>query len=495
MSILNHIPPGYTLRDVQIQALTDIEKNWETHDVFVLDIPVASGKSLVAYIIAKWQESKKIGTSILTPTVMLQEQYSKLFTDIPMLKGKSRYKCVGEGHGLDCEESYNMLGTYPDGCPYNTARLAAKKSTCAIYNFYGYMLHKAQRPNLIIDEAHNTVDVLSDFYEINLWKHIDHYPDSINTHGDVAVFLETRANALKVELDEAKSKGEKPTIITRLRSKIERFRYVIDGLMKAPTTFFIEHTMADFRGQKKKLMKIRPLSVAQLPHNLWPTSQVKKIILMSSTISDKDIKRLGLSRRRINYFSGDSPIPAANRSFMVTPIANMAFKYQKIAIPTMARHINELAEQHADEKGVIHIPYSLAIKFKKYLTSDRFLWHNKDTKEEVYNKFRKSDEPLILMASGMSEGVDFVNEAGRWQVITKIMYQSLADPLIKKQLADDAGWYNWQAVRTTIQQYGRICRTPKDTGVTYILDAGFKSFYNRTRAMWPDWFKQAILWE
>jgi hypothetical protein len=57
-----------------------------------------------------------------------------------------------------------------------------------------------------------------------------------------------------------------------------------------------------------------------------------------------------------------------------------------------------------------------------------------------------------------------------------------------------------ETARTTVQQAGRICRTPTDYGITYILDASFASFYRRATdrkpnyELFPDYFVDAMIW-
>ncbi len=488
-NILSFVPSGVTLRPVQVKALLDVEAAWSWSEVIVIPGDVGFGKSIVAYVIAAWQRHNNKSTAIITPRVLLQEQYAEAFTDLPVLKGRDRYDCITKGVKT-CKDYNEFCERYCEGCPYLTSKTRAVTEPIGVFNFQSYTRNKVSKEVLVIDEAHNTIDFLSDNYTLNVWKKVEKCPENLNTHGDIAIWLEKRIKQLKAEsyaLSEAnKSKRSK------INNKIYRYQQVIDGLVKAPTNFFIEHTTDYYRGKEQPLLRVRPITVKYVPHTLWPRNKVSKVVLLSATINNLDIDRLGLSRRRVTYLNCENPIPADRRPFVVDPAANMAWKYQAKSLPLLAKKIEELSERHKGEKGIIHIPYSLAYKLKQLLSGDRYLWHTRDNKDTVYQQFRNSEDDAVLVACGMSEGIDLVEEYGRWQVIAKIMYPSLADALVKKQLQEDPIWYNWVTARTIRQQCGRITRSPTDFGVTYMVDAGFRDFFRRTRDMWPQAFVDSM---
>jgi len=235
------------------------------------------------------------------------------------------------------------------------------------------------------------------------------------------------------------------------------------------------------------------MKISGVPHKFWPADTVKKIVVMSGTFNALELKKLGLHTKRICTFPAYSPIPVKSRPFMYLKTANMGYKYQDLSIPLVIEKIKELATKHSKEKGIIHLTYAMQEKFKEALgDDDRYIFHDKLDKKKKYREFRDAEGPKILMASGMSEGVDLPYDAGRWQVIPKVMYPSLADGLMKKYMKEDSEWYSWMTVRTLVQQTGRICRTPTDYGVTYMLDTSFKNLLKYNRDLFPDYFLESI---
>ena len=124
------------------------------------------------------------------------------------------------------------------------------------------------------------------------------------------------------------------------------------------------------------------------------------------------------------------------------------------------------------------------------------MWHDKDDKEEQYKRFRKSTEPRVLVGCGLSEGIDLVEDAGRFQIIGKVPYPSLADNFMKHILQKDkmnhTNVYQWMTIRTIIQAYGRISRTETDYGKTYILDISFLALLKQYKHLFPAWFLKTL---
>jgi Rad3-related DNA helicase len=508
-SIFDFVPKGYELRDVQRKVLQEIEENWEEYDIFVVDAPVAAGKSLISVIVSNWRNSFEESAAVLTPKAMLQDQYQKDFPKIPSLKGKAKYPCKLPEY-KSCDEYYEAAGFYccGGGCNYKSAMTEAQESKQVILNFHSHlfsgMVHNMYKDVLIIDEAHNLVPMLSDIYSLNIWKHKDKYPHQTYTKDDIIIWLSDEIGHLESDVRRIRAIYKDVTSmpdsvrksLKEATRKLMKFKMIRDGLKVPQELFNIALTRKTYGRSKKQheCIEVKPISLKTVPHQMWPDGEVKKIVLMSATVYDKDIERLGISRKRVKYVKCDSPIPSENRPIIVAPIASMSFKNVKESTPIICNKIKELAEKHQG-KGVIHITYGLINEFKKYLKGDRFLWHTEKTRESAYKKFRKADSNVILMACGMGEGIDLAGSDYEWQVIAKAVFPSLADPLQQHFLQNDPKVYNLETARIAVQQVGRICRTPTDYGVTYIVDSSFANFYKRNFKLFPKYFVDAMKWE
>lgn len=517
MSILDFIPPGYILRPAQIYALLEIEKNWYEYDVFILDAPVATGKSLIAKVIGAWARAIGLTSAILTPRALLQDQYQRDFPELPSLKGKGRYSCKEKGVKT-CADFHEMADFHCNGCKYVEERDIAFNADQVILNYHSHLFQgitndEGYKDLLIIDEAHRLIPMLSEEYTLQIWKHKEDYGDFGHTKDDIIAWLNKQIQVLAIKLQELKQRKQEGIEFTaherkknkKLGTTLRKYKMIKDGLSKYNESFHISLRSLPY-GRKRELhecIEVRPISLHSVPHKMWPDAHVKKLVLMSATIYPKDIERLGITRKRVKYITCESPIPVDNRPIYIEQVGSMAYADIKETTPKICARITELAEQYQG-KGVVHLTYGLVKEFKKHLKGTRYLWHTSDTSEAVYNQFLKSKDNVILMACGMSEGIDLKGEEFKWQVIAKTGFPSLGDPLYQHFIKESPLIYTLEAVRTTVQQVGRICRTPSDYGDTYILDSAFAKFYKRSTFekgerirnfdLFPQYFKEAMVW-
>jgi Rad3-related DNA helicase len=495
-TLLDSVPEKYKLRDCQVQALSAVEAEWDKYNVFIINSPVASGKSLMAVTLAHWVAQQQAKAAIITPQTLLQDQYTEEFKKIPSLKGKAHYKCSDKDIDT-CDDMYTACEKYCAKCPYVKAKKAITEQPIGIFNLYSYMLDDNPYADvLIIDEAHSVINQMQDFYTIKLWQHEDGYPDGLNTQGDAVLWMEKYVIELEgvvadLEKIEDPMQMDNPTKVA-MKRKIAQLTKLIRGINRDPGHFFYENKMADYRGSKRHCIEIRPVTLQHTSPSFW--RKHKKIIMMSATIHESDIEYLGIAGLRCKYIEVESPIPKENRPIVVRPTAMMSYTNQPVAIPKVCEEINKLLDENPG-KGLIHLSYNLVPHFKKLLTSDRFIWHTQATRLKAYKQFREDTTDKVLVACGMSEGIDLAGLDYSWQVIAKIMFPSLGDALVQRQKEREPHWYNWQTVRTTIQQTGRICRTPTDFGVTYILDTSFNFLYFKNKHLFPKYIHEALTWK
>lgn len=505
--ILSCAPPNVVLRDVQVKALLWIQENWHKIKVFVLNMPVGAGKSIVAMTVCEWTKRNGLGQSAtITPTKLLQDQYNKDFDWIAMLKGMDNYTCMATPAG-NCRSTKRIFKKCCDGgtCPYLIVRGRCITEPVSLYNFHSYYFNKMWKGTVIIDEGHNAANFLFDMYSVKLWQ--PEWKFDKDVEPTIENVLEI-VNAALGNLGEAYAQAlakRIESLIDELENEIRRYTNVKDCLTNWGKDVLIVKKEEEYKGKVKEarntkqiLIQVKPLKVSALAEEvLWPIDATQKIILMSATISMNDVEELGLSQHPVSYFESESPIPKERRPFVVIPVANMKWNAQEESTPIIAKYLEQLAARHPNEKGIVHCTYAVAQKLQKMVGHNpRFWFHDNKNKTEVYQRFRTTPGNSILVASGMSEGIDLPDDAARWQVVTKVMYPSLADDVNQWRCYNAPKLYQWDTVRTIIQQSGRICRNPKDYGITYMLDEEFKRLWAMTKnkGMWPKWFVESMIW-
>lgn len=472
---LKHFPYP-TIREIQKQTLEALQENWNKYDCFVIVAPTAYGKSAIA----KTLMNALYSVSTVTPTNLLVEQFRDEFPDSPTLARLDSYYC--EKWRRPCPitraKLRNFCSTKRDGCACPAAgdlSTAKYRRGPGIYNYHTYLAHKLYRQVLVVDEAHNLLPVIRERQAIRLWQHDFKYPHNIWSHDQIREWI--------ASLPKSKLKSKKIQLLK------EAVTYDVP-------TYIAQRTTEEFNGkgtvrgepEERDCIKLLPVDISDAPPMFWPR-EVQKIVLLSATIGEKDIEALGLNRKRVLYIDCKSPIPAENRPIIPLDLISVNRGNLEQASRLIATEVEKIAEFHADSKGVIHATYQMSRLLRQSLSGDRYIFHNRENKKEKYREFRESNEPRILVACGLYEGVDLPDDLGRWQVITKIPWQSLGNPAIKHLSELDPDWYSWETLKTTIQACGRICRHTKDYGVTYCLD---KSFHKLPRFMMPQWFIDAI---
>ena len=476
---LEHFPFP-TIRDGQKIALTEIQNNIKDVEVFVVRAPVGAGKSGIAVAIQNALLSAGKSCNIVVPNNILRTQYLEEFDHLTTVLSQDEYtvpkhaQWIGRAKvpykAMSIKAFRNQYGCWPRNNPYTKdLREVKRKDSAGVLNFYSYLAHKLYRDCVVIDEAHNVLEMLKTIHAKKIWQHSANYPDGLKTFGDLMAWAETNTHKPGVEL-------------------------LLEELSKEHPASVIEHAWEAYHGEYKQCIKIKPLSVASKPPILWP-DKVKRIVLMSATISEKDLQYLGLDNRVVKYIDTHSPIPVERRPFVVCNTANMSYANQDTSCPTIAAKCLAIADKHAGEKGMIHAPYGVAKKLKKYLEHDkRFLFHTAENKREVVKKFKESEEG-ILVGSGLTEGLDLKGDLARWQVIAKIPFPSLGDSSMRWIANNDSDYYAWLTAREVMQAYGRVSRGEDDMGTTYSVDSAFETWYTKCVRFLPTWFKEGIRYE
>ncbi len=489
--------PYSTPRQGQIEILKAIEQYWDNFDVFVIVAPTAFGKSATLKAIASWAGN----ASIITPTNLLVEQFAREFETDPdagwaygppihKLMKQEFYACPRFGTGIggkpimNCQEAKAKYGKKlgcSSSCAYVSDNRRARGRGIGIYNYYTYMAHKLFRPVLLMDEAHNSIKTIQDLSSSRIWRHDYQYPWDMWNYGDIANWLE------HYEAD-----GELPEQLQALKTEVTTTapRYVI----KRDRELWAQSSIPE----QRPLLKMLPIDIKDSMPFLWPT-KVKKMVFLSATISKIDIETLGLDRRRVLYLEAESPIPVERRPIQRDYVSSLSRANMDTGTAAMAARIMDYyLPRYEGKKGFIHATYSQAKLLRTLLPNEdgRFMFHDKTNVRQVFDEFTASPPELgrIMVASGLYEGVDLVDDLGRWQLLLKIPYPSLGDPAIKYKANQSQSWYCWETLRQVMQAAGRICRKEEDYGETFILDGSFEKLYKQgqTFELIPEWFSNAI---
>ena len=452
-SILEYYPYP-TFRPGHKELLLAIESNWKDLEIILIVAAPGVGKTALRRTIAYWAAD-----SIMTvPTNDLLRQELLEFPNTRKILGRDLYDGNDSAYYRDLD-LVSQRGRPILCVPHSVIARRYNRFNKAVY---------LSRKVFIADEGHRYIQLNQDLQATHLWRRDAQFPPYVSDRPTFEEFL-TFSNQTK---------------------KVKTIR---DKLLT--NDYMIKREKALLRGNFEDRIALIPL-FPDIHNSLFRSPE--KLIFMSATINELDIYDLGISKeKRITKFELPSIIPKENRPLIPLNIVKVSINNMNYAATALANSINELANFHRGQKGLVHATYATAAALRPLLGSDsRYLFHTADSIERKakFDIWRQSEDKIYI-ASGYEEGIDLKGDEYEWQAITRIPWPSLGDPAIRKKVEiTGQHWYIWQALKPTIQATGRICRGADDYGVTYILDSNWDRLISEADKynLIPDFFKEIL---
>ena len=512
--------PFESLRQNQEVILNEFKEHLLNPDVkyIVCQAATGTGKSGLALAAARASKSAYIATA----NKILQDQYENDFdTMLVNLKGRANYKCY-KHTGFNCGDSpcrkspeLRQECDSSASCQYHIQRLKASKASVTSFNFasalpfLNYVSTYFPKRNLLVcDEAHSVWSWITNFISVDLslsfLKSIDiieeipNY-DVVNDYLALIKEIESTAqNYLKLpDLN-----GEVVEKLENLIKKIKIFDIITDGKTNVDN-FILDKTfdVKDFR--KITNLSFKPVMVSQLLHDFF-FKYAEKTILLSAVILDFEtyFDLMGIDPKEARVIEIDSTFPVENRPiYTYEAVGKFNKDNLQSYIPDICFKIDELMNIYRGVKGIIHaVSWDLSNKIYNGLpqiSRDRILYA-KATDEivnqtDLLTEHGTIEDPTVLLSPSMTEGVDLKGDLSRLQLIVKIPYPYLGDPLVLKRMKLYPNFYRMLTAQTIVQMYGRSVRSNTDFCDTYILDGNFIRFVEQNRDILPASFVKAIV--
>ena len=546
MSLKNDLSK-YKPRKEQKDALDFIDSEYQKNKLtkfFLLNLPVGSGKSHLALMIADWYRknvTKMSRVDIITNSKILQDQYADTYESIADLKGKDNYEC--ESYSCSCAQGgeFNRLNKSScESCPYSFARENYISGGISLTNFYLYILYAIYNPKLmenrgarvlIVDEAHDFDDVMSDFISIKItdnvvkkFKFSNEYDilkklKSVNSISDYVEFLKflngeiitttedmergmssvprnIKSDKRDLKISKVLKTKNTDVKVMNLVTDLKQYQLKIDVFLKEykdnPNNWVLESSWNE--KMRSKELSLEPIWAYDYLDK-YVFSNYDMVFLMSGTILDKNLfcQLNGLDVTKASYYSIASPFPLKNRPIYYMPVGKMSFKSKEDTFKRYVPYIQKLLDKYKKKKGIIHTnSFELAKWIEDSIKDPRLVFHDSSNKDEVLRMHMESEEPTVIVSPSMDTGVSFDNDSARFQIIAKVPYPSLASQKNKMRQMNNPDWYSWKTVSGLIQMTGRPVRSDKDYADTIIIDGGFGDVIKHSSQFLPDWIQEAI---
>ena len=546
MSLKNDLAK-YKPRKEQKEALSFIESEYQKNKLnkfFLLNLPVGSGKSHLALMIADWYKknvNRMARVDIITNSKILQDQYSGEYESICDLKGKENYEC--QSYSCSCAQGseFNRLNkTSCESCPYSNARESYISGGVSLTNFYLYILYAMYNPKLmesrdarvlIVDEAHEFDDVMSDFVSIKIteaivkkFKFSNEYEIMKRLKGVTSIanyveFLRFLASEILTTIESMENgmssaprnvKEDKRDLkiskvlktknmdvkIMQLATDLKQYQTKIEIFLKEykenPNNWVLETNYNEKLRQKE--LSLEPIWAYDYLDK-YVFSHYDMVILMSGTILDKNLfcQLNGLDVTKAVYYSIRSPFNPKNRPIYYMPVGKMSYKSKEETFKRYIPYIQKLLDKYKNKKGIIHTnSFELAKWIEGSIKDPRLIFHDSTNKDEMLRFHKESDKPTVIVSPSMDTGVSFDNDDARFQIIAKVPYPSLGSQKNKLRQSNNPDWYSWKTVSGIVQMTGRPVRSNLDYADTIIIDGSFGDVIKHSSQFLPDWIQEAI---
>jgi ATP-dependent DNA helicase DinG len=519
MDILKHFALKSEPRPVQVDALNWLIENTDKKYIFC-ELAVGSGKSVVGVTFANYINSLSgsyKASYIITPQKILQQQYEKSFDDksLASLYGKSNYTCAS--HNTSCDIG-SVIKPRCQNCPHHAATMRAKNTDHVVMNYalalsnFSAVDKFEKRSLMIFDECHQLESLLTEYnnitvsefscsqYKIPLCRSKDAKEVYDWIRQVYLAKLQEHLQALDEECEPILESQKKVTAVELVKLKqLAVLEEQVSSIINFISRGFEDITESYILTGDDKSIKFKHIYGAENFHEIL-APKGEKFMFLSATIFDHEemCRNLNIPISEACFLSMDSDFHVDNRPVVYNPIMKMSYGWERSPDKKqMIAAIKTILTQHGEESGIIHTGN---FQIAKWLVEElrnvkhEIFHHNPgsgDKRDAIIQAYIKCKKPSLLISPSITEGLDLVEDAGRFVIFAKVSFGTLADAWIKHRMEQSNNWYMLTALTDVFQGCGRIVRNHDDYGVVYILDQSWSYLFSRVKQHIPKWWLDA----
>lgn len=499
----------------------------------LIDAPTGSGKSVIATTIHKVLRGMKPGwrTTIITATKGLQNQYVDEEPIIVDLKAKANYGCplgVGPYNSGACRAKTRSGKCFAKAkCPYvkqrtiwkDVAELRSTNFSFQVEACPSICMEPENKANLIIvDECHEIDDKIVEHTSITL--EVEEFIELKNL--GFANFVACLSNYVK-KFDGIQV-GSTFTVTQELYSGMhdlnEQVNIALEELeerLSASDSEFEQQTLGAFIESLQQIQdKTQIFDACDQRKGIWimhakgaGSVEIKPVyswqvarygllrkadffVHMSATICgyEEYCASLGLEESEVEIIQVPNSIPLESRKVHIVPTQKVTGNFD---VDRLTSNIDMLIEKHQKKKenGIIHtVSFKLANEiFDRSRFSGSMLVSN--DRQEIID-YLSENQSVVVLSPSIEKGYDFRDDMSRYQIVPKVPWGYLGDPLVKLNSEIRKKWYARKAILRIVQACGRSVRGINDWASTYVLDESFLRLYDQNYELFPDWFVDSL---
>lgn len=483
--LVNHLDgSGRLPRDVQIEALTWIEKHWGSGKHLVISAPTGAGKSMLA-------RTLQIATQapIIAPSNDLVRQYATSYPEINKYIGQDHYRCPVRNMTCRAASRLSNCSGPSAGCPLRVSRERAMNGS-TVFNPLSlwHLIRQSgyEYDTTIVDEAHSVLNMLRTLSSSSRKLTNEEFA-ALRAKGfnprriDEWVLVDFLLERAQILYDRANS-STTLSVKTRLENRAIEFEHTAECLQTESEKYAVW-----FTGRKMNIQAVK------VPKNTIKKILKGRCILLSATLVKSDINEI-LNNEPYEYLDLSSPIPVDSRRIYFSP-SEFRHNFSELDPKALVKRVEDIIKAEGSPNTIVHVPYSLADQMEEHWTIP-VITHDRDSKASALREFISGGG--VLIGSGCTEGLDLKDNLCRLNIIAKIQWPCLGDTWVKKRRAMQDGylWYLAETLKVVIQAAGRSTRGETDYSKTIVLDPSFSSLVTQCVRMnlVPKYFLESIDW-
>ena len=469
-----------------VKIAQSLHNNWLP---VYIDAPTGSGKSVLALGIAAQREGT---TAVLTADHQLQEQYAQ-YPQVKSITGRRNWTCSITGDNVEkapCQVGlmrHHDCGHFQqDTCAYYLQAKQGMEADVCVTNYQYYLSSSLQRrmSSPICDEAHMIESITRDYLKVSAYRDENDFPAG-DSHGEWLRFYvqwnkdlnelvqDMKYMEEKAATDDAKANYKQ--LIYRYNNELQKVGRMADYIMKG------EKHIRQLDGKR---LTVTPLLGRIQMVGVDP-------VLMSATLVDPTIA----DPRQLAIITMPSTFPKERRPVVPLNVVKLSRSSDDADYYTLARTIDNMMIKHGDTKGLIHtVSYDLADKIKAHSQfPEMMITHRPGDRQQAIDQFKAAPPGRVLLSPSSAQGLDLPYDECRWQMIAKMPFANLSDPVQKARSVHAPQHVAMDTARAVVQMAGRGMRAEDDQCVTYIADENWRWFYRQNSQLFPAWFREAIV--
>ena len=416
----------------------------------------------------------------------------------------------------DNPQDYYYIKNENTPCEYIKQKFIGMKAPITILNYdyalaeFTFVKQMDDRFLAVYDEAHNFEPKVINFCKVELNRdesalieegipnkdyltellvrqdyedeYINNYIENLKVDKNVFKASEVK-ESISIMYDKLiKANSDNEKALSKYEKKRDNIISKMDMVIENPDEWIWYFDEIKYGKTEYKKLIFAPITAMDYADLLLHKTQIN--IFMTGTPFNRELfcKWLSLNEDETEFIHIPDSFPPENHEIYLTHTGRFSGNGKKTNQSIMYKAIEGIIGKHYDEKGVIHCPsYKLAKDIFDNVGSDRLMMYakgNTKDKERKLKEYKESDNK-VLIGFSLEEGVDFKDDEGRFQIVTKVQNLYPTNEISARNDLDNWQWYHCQAVKSLQQTLGRIIRSADDYGVTYILDSNINTVFDR----------------